>query len=115
MRVRAVSTLCFPSATSLSAFSASLFKQRTFLTIPLLAIVYSTLGLTSIVKEPAVALLRMAFAAMPVQRTSARQAAMIPSLAQPGFLLVFASLSASAMSSSLIFPIERRRTSVFIA
>ena len=43
MRVRAVSTLCFPSATSLSAFSASLFRLRTFLTIPLLAIVYSAL------------------------------------------------------------------------
>ena len=74
-----------------------------------------TMDVNPSVKVPAVALLRMAFAAMPVQRTSARQAAMIPSLTQPGFLLVFASLSASAMSSSLIFPIERRRTSVFIA
>ena len=106
MRVKAASTLCLPGTMPLSAASASLFKLRMLLTAPLLAIVYSTLGLTSIVKVPAVALLRMACVAMPVQRTSARQAAIVPSLAQPGFLLVFASLSASAISSSLISPIE---------
>ena len=106
MRVTAVSTLCLFRTTPLSAVSASLFKYRTCLTLPLLSTVYATLGLISIVNVPAAAWLRTALVRTPVQNTSARQAARSTNLTHPGFRFAFASASASAISSSLIFPIE---------
>ena len=45
--------LCPLNATSLSAFFASSFKKRTELTLPFFVILYSTLGLISIVTLPA--------------------------------------------------------------